>query len=156
LLQIKLKSKFKTGPKNSIDDHNEPSDLEWRKKKEWDQLNGDLNSLLGGCKYNPFEDNNFWDDLQKEDGVNVIVSKALVDGLPTANRTDFEELIARIKIQKEMGSSGARPRYGMDMGGSEGSPAVLNDLMKYMAMGEWGAAANVMLEYTTRVGMKKY
>ena len=152
-------AKYKIQGSQSVDERGEPSDTEWMNQKKWKAVDTQLEAILAGSTYNPFEDENFWSNLQLGDqGIDKIVAQAKKMGLRSSNEMAFRDLIEDLRTSKETASmGGGRPRYGMGegIGTDEGTPAVLSELMMFMNMGEYGAAANAMLEYTTRVGMQE-
>ena len=148
------KAPYRTGQQKPYPDITGVSDANGRSLVKAAQLEDELQEIMGESRYNMFDDKDFWNDLQAGDeGVRRIAERARDQGV--VDQTRFENMIHQLKKKIE-GGGGKRARYGMP-GGSEMDdiPEIITDLHKYMTLGEWGAAANAMLEYTTRVGMQE-
>lgn len=147
------KAQYKTGWKEQAPNEAEMTESQTKSALKMTEMDAELDSVIGNARYNLFDDRDFWADLQQGDeGIKRIVQRGTDQGVVDGVR--FENLLhgMREKLQKRSG----RNRYGMP--GHENfdeTPQILDDLMKYMELGEWGAAANAMMEYTTRVGMQE-
>lgn len=147
------KAKYRTGQQRAYPEATGVSDANGRALVKEAQLNDELDQILRGSHYNMFDDKDFWTDLQSgEEGIKRIVERAGDQGV--VNKAQFEKLLHSFRKKAE--GMGKRARYGMPGGGEmDDTPEIISDLHKYMAAGEWGAAANAMLAYTTRVGMQE-
>lgn len=138
----------------------ELNDEAWRQEALTKQVESELDTILGTAKdkYNPFEDKDFWSDLKRGDeGIKDIIQRAKSNGIKKP--AELELIIRRLAELKTLSAEGRLRRPGAgateSQFASEGGPAVLGELMLFMEMGEYAAAANAMLEYTTRVGMQE-
>lgn len=145
------KAEYQVGKKAVGDRGNEPSDKDWNKEMIYAALDVELDKVLGKTTYNIFEDKDFWKDLlvNGDEGIENIVNRAVAAGV--VEKDKFEQIIRIIKANKESiaGIDGGRSRR------EEGELSIMKDMQYYMDREDWGAAANVMLEYTTRVGMQE-
>lgn len=152
------KAKWRSGKPKETDRGGEPDDREWAKTRQWKELDKELDKILIKDGYNPFEDKDFWKDLAEsgEEGIDRIIERAEKSGIGDADK--FRELLLVIRSGKDALAMGAR-RSGVrgleEQLGAEGQLEILGELIFYLNRRDFGAAANKMLEYTTRVGMQE-
>lgn len=152
------------GPKvnEKVADHNiaGPSSEQFLEMKKFKESELELNRILGAngyaeMNYNLFEDNKFWEDLASGDeGM-----KRIVDRAKPKDEKAFKAILEKMRTGKEVGKFEGlfgRSRYGVDANESvDGEPDFQTELKELMNNGRYGAAANLMLEYTTRVGIRE-
>lgn len=143
-------------PKPEIGGGNTPSAEQFESMKKFKEKEAQLDRILGrGNIYNIFEDEYFWEDLASGNrGIEKIVRRA-----KPRDENGFRQILENMRKEREpakLENLFRRPRYGAGEDdieyGNENFAAILNKLIKAK---RYGAAANVMLEYTTRVGIRE-
>ena len=107
----------------------------------YSKLMYEIGQLSMDPSYNIFEDSRFFHDLMSEDGSGI---EAIITRSGAKNKDGFRDLLVGLR---ELRTNVA--------GLQGGEVSIMKDMMKYMSEEDYGAAVNLVLEYTARIGVQE-